>query len=81
MDPELFIVRKVIYNDINSGRIVTIEFSQFKPLGDKLFPENIHIFMSGKKKMDLQIELSRISIDDENDFHFKHHYVIMIQCL
>ncbi len=70
VDPELFIVRKVIYNDINSGRIVTIEFSQFKPLGDKLFPENIHIFMSGKKKMDLQIELSRISIDDENDFGF-----------
>ena len=70
IDPDLFVVRKVVYNDINSGRVITIVFSEFKALGIKWFPGNIHVSMTGEKKLDIQVELSKISIDDENDFGF-----------
>ncbi len=70
IDPDLFVVRKEIYHDIGSGRIITIEFSEFKALGVKWFPGRIHISMSGKKKMDLQVELSKVTIDDQTEFGF-----------
>ncbi len=70
IDPDIFVVRKVVFNDIDSGRIVTITFSEFKALGEKWFPGKIHITLSGGKPMDLTIELSRVSLDDEADFGF-----------
>lgn len=70
IDPDIFVVRKVVYHDVNSGRVVTIEFSEFKALDLKWFPSKIHVSMSGSKKLDLQVELSKVSIDDENDFSF-----------
>lgn len=70
IDPDIFVVRKVVFNDIDSGRIVAITFSDFKALGEKWFPGNIHVTLSGGKPMDLNIELSRISLDDESDFSF-----------
>jgi len=70
IDPEIFVVRKLIFSDIDSGRIVTIEFSDFKALGEKWFPGKIHAYLSGKEKLDLQVELSKVSIDDEKDFGF-----------
>ena len=70
IDPDIFVVRKVVFNDIDSGRIVTITYSEFKALGEKWFPGNIHITLSGGKPMDLTIELSRVSLDDETEFGF-----------
>ena len=70
VDPDLFVVRKMVYNDVDSGRLITIAFSDFKEQGTNWFPGNIHIFMSGQKKVDIQVELSKISVDDENDFGF-----------
>jgi hypothetical protein len=70
IDPDKFVIRKVVYHDLDSGRVVTIESSDFMPLSDKWFPGKIHVSVSGEKKLDLQIELSRVTIDDENDFGF-----------
>jgi len=70
VDPDIFVVRKEIYHDIETDRIVTIEFSQFKALGEKWFPGNIHVTLTGKEKVDLQVEISKVSIDDERDFGF-----------
>ena len=70
VDPDIFVVRKEVYKDIDSERIVTIEFSDFKALGDKWFPGNIHVSISGKEKLELNVELSKVSIDDEKDFGF-----------
>lgn len=70
VDPDIFVVRKEVYQDIETNRIITIEFSQFKALGDKWFPGNIHVSVSGKEKLDLQVEISKVSIDDESDFGF-----------
>ena len=70
IDPDIFVVRKLVFSDIDSGRIVTIEFSEFRALGDKWFPGKIHVALLGKEKLDLQVELSKVSIDDETDFGF-----------
>ena len=70
VDPDIFVVRKEIYHDIDTDRIITIEFSEFKVIGTKWFPGMIHLTVSGKEKLDIQVELSKVSIDDENDFGF-----------
>jgi hypothetical protein len=70
IDPDIFVVRKLVFSDIDSGRIITIVFSEFKPLGGKWFPGKIHVALSGKEKLDLLVELSKVSIDDEKDFGF-----------
>ena len=70
VDPDIFVVRKEIYHDIDTDRIITIEFSEFKAIGTKWFPGKIHLTVSGKEKLDIQVELSKVSIDDENDFSF-----------
>jgi len=70
IDPDLFVVREVVFNDLNTGIVVTIEFSDFKELGTKWFPGTIHLSVSGKKKLEVQVELSKVSIDDEKDFGF-----------
>lgn len=70
IDPDLFVVRKELYHDIDSGRIITIEYSDFKAIGNNWFPGNLHISVSGKEKLDIQAELSRVSINDEHDFGF-----------
>ncbi|MCK9412821.1 MAG: DUF4292 domain-containing protein [Prolixibacteraceae bacterium] len=70
VDPDIFVVRKEIYHDIDTDRVITIEFSEFKAIGTKWFPGKIHLSVSGKEKLDVQVELSKVSIDDENDFGF-----------
>ncbi|MCX6222042.1 MAG: DUF4292 domain-containing protein [Bacteroidia bacterium] len=70
VDPDIFVVRKEIYHDIDTDRIITLEFSEFKAIGTKWFPGMIHLSVSGKEKLDIQVELSKVSIDDEKDFGF-----------
>lgn len=70
VDPDIFVVRKEIYHDIETDRVITIEFSEFKAIGTKWFPGKIHLTVSGKEKLDILVELSKVSIDDESDFGF-----------
>lgn len=70
IDPELYVVRKLVYHDIDTERVVTIEFTDFKALGDKWFPGNIHAMVSGKEQLDIVVELSKVTIDDETEFGF-----------
>ncbi len=70
VDPDIFVVRKEIYHDIDTDRVITIEFSEFQAIGTKWFPGKIHLSVSGKEKLDIQVELSKVSIDDEKDFGF-----------
>ncbi len=62
VDPDIFVVRKVIFNDLSAGIVVTIVFSEFKELHSKWFP--------GKKKMEVKVELSKVTIDEAEDFGF-----------
>lgn len=70
VDPDIFVVRKEIFHDLDTDRIVTIEFSEFKPIGDKWFPGIIHVSVSGKETLDIEVELSKVTVDDETDFSF-----------
>ena len=70
VDPDIFVVRKEIYHDIDTDRVIIIEFSEFKAIGTKWFPGMIHVSVSGKEKLDIQVELSKVSVDDETDFGF-----------
>jgi hypothetical protein len=70
VDPDIFVVRKEVFHDLDSDRIVTIEYSDFMAIGEKWFPGRLHIFVSGKEKFDLVVELSKVSINDERDFSF-----------
>lgn len=70
IDPDIFVIRKVVFQDIDSGRIVSILYSDFNAIGDKYFPGVIRISMSGGNPMELRIELSRVAIDEEQDFGF-----------
>lgn len=70
IDPDIFVVRRIVFNDLNTGISVTIVFSDFKELGTKWFPGTIHVSVSGKKKLEVEVELSKVSIDDETDFSF-----------
>lgn len=70
VDPDIFVVRKEVFHDLDTDRIVTIVFSEFKAIGDKWFPGNIRFSVSGKEKLDIEVELSRVTIDDETDFSF-----------
>lgn len=70
VDPDLFVVRKLVYHDIDTERVVTIEFSDFKALAEKWFPGKIHAMVSGKEQVDILVELSKVTIDDETEFGF-----------
>jgi hypothetical protein len=70
VDPDIFVVRKEVFHDLDSDRIVTIEYSDFMAIGKKWFPGRLHIFLSGKEKFDLVVELSKVTINDESDFSF-----------
>jgi hypothetical protein len=70
IDPDIFVVRKEVYQDLDTERVVTIEFSEFKALGEKWFPGKINISVIGKEKLEIEVELSKVSIDDETDFGF-----------
>jgi len=70
VDPDIFVVRKEVFHDLDTDRVVTIVFSEFKAIGDKWFPGVIHVSLSGKEKIDIEVELSKVSVDDETDFSF-----------
>jgi hypothetical protein len=70
VDPDIFVVRKEIYHDLSSDRIITINFSDFQPVAEKWFPGKIRLSLSGKEKLEIEVELSKVSIDDETDFGF-----------
>jgi hypothetical protein len=70
IDPDIFVIRKVVFQDVDSEKIVSIVYSDFEAIREKWFPGLIRISISGGKPMELRIELSRVAIDEEDDFGF-----------
>jgi hypothetical protein len=70
VDPDIFVVRKEVFHDLDTDRIVTIAFSEFKAIGEKWFPGVIRVSLTGKEKIEIEVELSKVTIDDETDFSF-----------
>ena len=70
IDPDSFVVRRMVINDLNTKKGVKLDFSKFEKVSDQWFPCSIDIQVVGDKKIELSIELSKISLDDEQNFGF-----------
>jgi len=70
IDPDSFVVRKMIFNDLDNNNKMKLQFSHYEKVMDQWFPGLIEMQYAGDKKIELSIELSKISLNDETNFGF-----------
>lgn len=70
IDPDSFVVRRMVFNDLDTNRGVRLEFSNYEKVMDQWFPGMINMQLTGEKKIELSVELSKISLNDESNFGF-----------
>ena len=70
VDPDSFVVRKLILDDLEYERLVEFEYSKFEKIDNQWFPGMISMHLKSDKNIDVSIELSRISLNDEQNFGF-----------
>ena len=70
IDPDSFVVKKMVFNDLDTNKGVKLEFSKYEKVAEQWFPGLIEIALTGQKKIELSIELSKVSLDDEKNFGF-----------
>jgi hypothetical protein len=71
VDPDSFVVRKMAFNDMDFNRKVEISYAKFEKVSNQWFPSSIEIsFTSGNTTMKIDLDLSRISINDDWNFNF-----------
>lgn len=70
IDPDSFVVKKMVFNDLDNNRAVKLEFSNYEKVMNQWFPGLIEMKLTGDKHFDLSIELSKVSLNDENNFGF-----------
>jgi len=70
VDPDSFVVRRLVFNDLDDDKGVRIDFSKYEKVMDQWFPGLIELQLTGEKKIGLSVELSRISLNDETNFGF-----------
>jgi hypothetical protein len=71
VDPLLFVVKKMIFEDLNLNRILKLEFGEYSRIDGQLFPGKIDLSFRGKKELDLVVRLSRIYINNGESFTFR----------
>lgn len=71
IDPQLFVIKKIIFSDIKNDEKITIHYDEYKMVGRSLFPQSIAVdYLTPIQNMALEIKVSRPTIDKENDFSF-----------
>jgi hypothetical protein len=70
IDADSFVVRRMVFNEFDSNRQVKLEFSKYEKVMNQWFPGLIEMRLTGDKIMELSMELSKISLDDEKNFGF-----------
>ena len=70
IDPDSFVVKRMVFNDLDNNRKAKLEFSNYEKVMNQWFPGLIAIQLTGEKKIELSIELSKVSLDDERNFGF-----------
>jgi len=72
IDPVSYKLRRIILNDQVNKRKVQINFSDFVPLGDQLYPGQIDLsFTNEKENLKMSIKMSKLSLEKNEDFNFK----------
>lgn len=70
IDPDSFVVRRMVFKDLDDNKGVRLDFSNYEKVMDQWFPGLITMQIAGEKKTELTIELSRVSLNDETNFGF-----------
>ena len=70
IDPDSFVVKRMVFMDLNTNKNVRLDFSSYEKVMDQWFPGSIKILITGEKRVELSIELSKISFNDETNFGF-----------
>jgi len=70
IDPDSFVVRRMVFNDLENNKGLKLEFSNYEKVMDQWFPGSIKMQVTGEKQLELSIELSKISLNDETNFGF-----------
>jgi hypothetical protein len=70
VDPDKFVISKMTLDDIDLNRKVILEFSKFEKVDNQWFPSYITMNFKGDKNIELTIDLSKISLNDEQNFGF-----------
>jgi hypothetical protein len=71
IDPQYFVVRKIILNDVKYNKNITIRYDQYELVGRNLFPQQIEFeSFSPTQKLSILLKLSKSSVNTNNDFSF-----------
>jgi hypothetical protein len=70
VDPDSFVVRKLVLDDLENKRRIQFEFSKFEKVSNQWFPSMIDMDFRSDKNIHLSMDLSRISLNDEQNFGF-----------
>jgi hypothetical protein len=71
VDPNRFVIRKLVFNDIDYNRTMSLDFSHFEMIDGRWFPEEIRLNYTGKENYEVKVKLSRISFDQPESFNFR----------
>jgi hypothetical protein len=71
IDPQYFVIRKIILNDIKYNNNIIIRYNQYELVGRSLFPQEVSFdFFSPTEKFSILLKLSKSSVNTDNDFSF-----------
>lgn len=72
VDPDNFKIRKIKLEDPANSRNLSIQFSDFAPVGKQWYPGEIDLNLTSPENlMELKIKLNGFSVEKENDIRFK----------
>ena len=60
----------MVFSDLDNSKGIKMEFSKYEKVAEQWFPGLIEIALTGEKKVEISIEMSKISLDDEKNFGF-----------
>jgi len=70
IDPDSFVVRRMVFNDLDTNKGIVLNISNYEKVMDQWFPGKMEMQLTGDKKTELSVELSRVSLNDERNFGF-----------
>lgn len=71
IDPHDFVLRKIELNDMKNNEKITVQYDEYKPIGHSLYPQIINLsFSSALNNLQLEIKISRPTVNETKDFNF-----------
>jgi len=70
IDSDSFVVRRMVFNDLDTNKGIVLNISNYEKVMDQWFPGKMEMQLTGDKKTELSVELSRVSLNDERNFEF-----------